>query len=205
MKTKRNKRQSKMTLILRSYGSYIDDARQIENLLKKKPTQLLIEMFGAGELPAAATFLLRSALLTRSLNTRIVTHARTHLRGGGVLIWLMGDKRIIREDAKLYFRAAGIFATQENGGFDWTDRDFFFGNDDLEKADYIRVLESINEYLEVKELAGRAIDLSELKQFGLVDNAGMDKFLATIFRREKTVGENPRAAPKRKIVKETNR
>jgi hypothetical protein len=177
----------------------------MESLLKKKPAALHIEMFGAGELSASATFLLRSALLTRSPKTRIITHARTHLRGGGVLIWLMGDKRIIREDAKLYFRATGIFATQENGGFDWTDRDFFFGNDDLEKADYIRVLESINEYLEVKELAGRAIDLSELKQFGLVDNAGMDKFLATAFRREKNPGDKQRITPKRKIVKETNR
>jgi hypothetical protein len=43
------------------------------------------------------------------------------------------------------------------------------------------VLQVINEFLPVKEMAGRIIGVSVLKQFGLVENEQVDGFLATAF------------------------
>ncbi|MEI9865869.1 MAG: hypothetical protein WDN00_15215 [Limisphaerales bacterium] len=50
---------------------------------------------------------------------------------------------------------------------------------DPEEADHARVLQLINEFLPVKELVGRAIELPVLRQFGLVENEKLDNFLAT--------------------------
>ena len=52
---------------------------------------------------------------------------------------------------------------------------------DPEDADYVRVLEHINEFLPVTEFAGRIINVGVLRQFGLVENEQVDCFLATAF------------------------
>ncbi len=107
MKTKRTKtpkRHSKLLLKLRSWGNYIDEASQLESLLAKKPARLQIEFVGSGEIPADSALLMRSMILKRSPNTHIVTNARSSLQGATALIWLLGDKRLIREDARLHFR-----------------------------------------------------------------------------------------------------
>ena len=56
---------------------------------------------------------------------------------------------------------------------------------DLDEADYAAVLQVINEYLPVKEMAGKLIHVPELRQFGLVDNDKVDDFLAGVFAHEK--------------------
>ena len=56
-----------------------------------------------------------------------------------------------------------------------------FSEIDLDEADYARVLEVINEFLPVKELAGRLIGVPVLRQFGLVENEQVDQFLAAAF------------------------
>ena len=56
-----------------------------------------------------------------------------------------------------------------------------FSELDPEEGDYVRVLQLINEFLPVKELAGRLIGVPVLRQFGLVENEKVDCFLATAF------------------------
>ena len=189
MKSKRTKRArsvkrpSKLVLKLRSWGNYIDEAFQLETMLARKPARLQIEFVGPGEIPADSALLMRSMILKRSERTRIVTNARSSLQGATVLIWLLGDTRLIREDARLSFRPAGPFVADDAVKV-WKDRSFF-GDDDIEEDDYVRVLQAINEFLPVKELAGRPVEMSVLKEFGLVDNEKVDDLLATAFGREK--------------------
>src|SRR6516165_1222604 len=95
-RTKATKRHSKLLLKLRSWGSYIDEAYQLESLLAKRPARLQIEFVGSGEIPADSALLMRSMLLKRSPRTRIVTNARSSLQGATAIIWLLGDKRSIR-------------------------------------------------------------------------------------------------------------
>jgi hypothetical protein len=202
-RTRSVKRPSKLVLKLRSWGNYIDEAFQLETLLAKKPARLQIEFVGPGEIPADSALLMRSMILKRSERTRIVTHARSSLQGATVLIWLLGDTRLIREDARLSFRPAGPFVADDAVTV-WKDRSFF-DDDDMEKDDYVRVLQAINEFLPVKELAGRPVEMSVLKEFGLVDNAKVDDLLAIAFGREKERSQKLQPTVKKELAKEASR
>jgi hypothetical protein len=121
--------------------------------------------------------------MKRSPKTRVITNARSSLQGGSVLVWLLGDERIIRDDARVYFRSIDLPDEGEAEADAWKPsepkyRDSF-SEIDPDDYDYARVLQIINEYLPVKELAGRIIRVPVLKQFGLVDNEQVDCFLAT--------------------------
>lgn len=165
-----------------SYGNYVERIAELERALAKKPRVLQIELVGTGEIPADVALRFRAVLMERSPNTRIVTHARSSLQGGSVLIWLLGDSRTIRGDARLYFRRTTLSEddeVQENGGepryrdsYSWVDP---------EEGDYARVLEIINEFLPVEEMAGRFISVPVLRQFGLIENEKVDNFLAAAF------------------------
>jgi len=86
---------------VRSWGNYVERIAELERALAKKPRVLQIEIVGAGEIPADVALRFRAALMERSPKTRIVTRACSSLQGGSVLLWLLGDSRIIREDARL--------------------------------------------------------------------------------------------------------
>jgi hypothetical protein len=59
----------------------------------------------------------------------------------------------------------------------------------------------------VKELAGRPVEVSVLKEFGLIDNKAVDGLLATAFGRSKERREKrPTSRPKKKtMLKEASR
>jgi hypothetical protein len=76
----------------------------------------------------------------------------------------------------------------------------------MEEEDYIRVLHAINEFLPVKELAGRPVEVSVLREFGLIDNKGVDGLLATAFGRVKEPREKqPTSSSKEEMLKEASR
>src|SRR5207249_7511548 len=108
------------------------------------------------------------------------------LQGGSLLLWLLGDSRTIRDDARLYFRRTTLSDDDEvqvNGapqGEEPAYRDSY-STIDPDEGDYARVLQIINEYLPVKEMAGRLIGAPVLRQFGLIENEKVDNFLATVF------------------------
>jgi hypothetical protein len=61
------------------------------------------------------------------------------------------------------------------------------------------VLHYINEFLPVRELAGRIIDVRMLRQFGLIETDKLDQFLAT------TLGAAPKnAESKPEMIKPAN-
>jgi hypothetical protein len=147
-------------------------------------------MVGAGEISADATLRIRSVLMARSPKTQLVTNSRSSLQNGSVLVWLLGDTRIIRDDATLYFRHANLSEIRAaEPDEDWQiDEPKFcdsYSEVDPEEGDYARVLQLINEFLPVKELAGRLIGMPVLRQFGLVESERVDHFLATCFRPER--------------------
>jgi hypothetical protein len=194
MKTRSRQGLRRFQLKIMSYGNsyYIDRIEQLEKVLSRKPRLIQIDMVGMGEIPADSALLIRSVLMGRSPKTRLITNARSSLQGGSVLVWLMGDRRIIRDDARLYFRRVDLSEDQEaEQNEPWKDNDpkyqDSFSEVDPEEGDYGRVLHVINEFLPVKELAGRLIGVPVLRQFGLVENEQVDCFLATAF------GKNERA------------
>lgn len=158
---------------------YPDRLAELQALLDKKPDCLKIELMGRGEISADTALAIRSVLLERDPGTHIIMHARSSLVNGSVLVWLLGDERTIRADARIFFRAP---VTDEDET--WHDfvgvkyRDAASGLD-LNEIDHSRVLDLINEFLPVKEFAGRQIGPADLRQFGLIESDQMDRFLAS--------------------------
>jgi hypothetical protein len=190
---------------LLAYGNhyYIERVVKLEKALARKPRSIQINMIGVGEIPADIALLIRSVLLERSPKTRLITNARSSLQGGSVLVWLLGDDRIIRDDARIFFRPAklpdeeeeGEDAVWKEGSLNYRDS---FSEVEPEEGDYARVLQLINEFLPVKELAGRIIEMFVLRQFGLVENENADRFLATVFARKQGKEKDVLAQPDEK-------
>jgi hypothetical protein len=205
MKTRLKQGLRRFQVEVWSYGNYVERIAEFERALAKQPRVLRIDIVGTGEIPADVALRFRTALLKRSPGTRFVTHARSSLQGGSVLLWLLGDSRTIRDDARLYFRRTTLSEddeVQEHGVWRRDEpayRDSYSAIDP-DEGDYARVLQLINEFLPVKEMAGRLIGVPVLRQFGLIENEKVDNFLATVFARE---GEPAGEPPKRPEQKRT--
>jgi hypothetical protein len=187
MKTKVRKALRRFEFKIFAYGNcyYIERIAQLERALAKNPRAVQIDMIGVGEISADSALLIRSILMKRSPETQVITNARSSLQGGSVLVWLLGDRRLIRDDARLFFRRTTLSETgelvqnevwKESEHKPWESSEI-----DPEEGDYAKVLQAINEFLPVKELAGRLIYVPVLRQFGLVENEKVDGFLATAF------------------------
>jgi hypothetical protein len=164
---------------------YINRIQDLGQILLNEPEEVELELIGTGEIPADTVLVLRSVLMQRSPKTRIITNARSSLQHAAVLLWLLGDERLIRDDAKLFFREAELpDGEPEKKKTDWKDKKTFLdwlSDIDPEEGDYARVLQLIDEYLPVSELAGRFIDVEMLRQFGLIESGKVDNFLAAVF------------------------
>ena len=148
------KRGGHFRLKLPAYGSsyYIKKALKLEAALARKPKVLRIEMIGDGEIPADTALLIRSILMQRSPETKLVTNTRSSLQGGSVLVWLLGDHRIIRSDARVFFKRnplADEDPTEVYAGLGQAEQKYkdSYTSVDPEDADYARVLQLINEFL----------------------------------------------------------
>jgi len=181
---KRGPRKLELRISWASY--YIDWAARLTKILRDKPRTVEIDIVGSGDIEADAALLIRAALMERSPRTRIVVNARSSLQGGGVMIWLLADKRTIREDAHVFFRRADLpedAAVDPNADGKEAEPKYrdSYSQIDPDEGDYARVLKVINEYLPVPEFAGKLIGTAVLKQFGLIDNERVDAFLASAF------------------------
>lgn len=171
---------------VRSWGNYVEQIAELKRVLAKKPRTLQIEIVGSGEISADSALRFRAALIERSSRTRILTNAQSTLQGGTALLWLLGDVRTIRSDAQLYFRRTTWSEEDEvqvNGDRESEEpayRDSYSAVD-ADEGDYARLMQIINEYLPVKEMAGRLIGVPVLRQFGLIENDKMDSFLTSVF------------------------
>jgi hypothetical protein len=188
MRTKSQKGLRRFQLKVLGYGNsyYIERIAQLEAVLARKPHWLQIDLIGEGEIPADMALLIRSILTRRPPNTRIVTNARSSLQGGSVLVWLSGDSRVIRDDARVFFRRVEVSDDDDADKNEaWKKSELKYSDSysetDPEEADYAEMLKAIDEFLPVKELAGRPIKVPVLRQFGLVENEKLDRFLHTAF------------------------
>jgi hypothetical protein len=177
MKTYQKQNISDFRLKLPSYDDsyYVKRALKLEVALKNKPKVLQLELTGEGEIPADTTLLIRSILVNRSPGTELVTNARSSLQGGSVLVWLLGDRRMIREDARVFFKRnpladenlVEVYAGLGEPESKYKDS---YSSFDPEDADYTRVLKLIDEFLPVRQFAGRIVNVNLLREFGLVEN-----------------------------------
>jgi hypothetical protein len=167
----------------------VDELYQLEACLAQKPKRLQIDLVGSGKIPSDTALVMQGVLQARPKETQLDTNARSSLHGAAVLIWLLGDTRLIRADARLYFTAAGEFAQKPTT---WRDR-ALHEDDPFEDDDYLKVLRAIDNYLPVRELADQPIEFASLRELGLVDNEAMEKLLANVSQsaEERPVKQEP--------------
>jgi hypothetical protein len=188
MKTRTSSNPRPFKLEIFTYGNsyYIDRVAELEKALARKPKRLQLDLVGVGEISADAALRIRAALQARSPKTQIITHAHSSLQNGSVLVWLLGDQRLIRDDATVCFRRANLTGLkvadpEEAWKIETPDYADSYSDVEPEEADYARVLQLINEFLPVSELVGRIVGVPVLRQFGLVEHAQVDSLLATVF------------------------
>ncbi len=180
MKSCSTKATPRVVFKIRFFCDHVEQIDQLEEALVRKPQKLQLDLIGAEDLSPDIALLARSVLANRSPKTHLITNARSSLQGGAVLVWLMGDTRLIQDDARLFFRKP--YEDNTGDGEDW--RGNLEGGDvGLEEIDYAQVLQHINHFLPVTELAGRAVGKETLRQYGLIDNEKADQFLASVFAR----------------------
>jgi len=175
-----------LNLLYSGNSYYIERVAKLEDALADVPKQLHLELMGDGEIDVDWALLIRDVLIQRSAETRLITQARSTLKNGSVLVWLLGDHRIIRDDARIFFRRANYSEPAGTPEKVW-DGDMMEYVDscseaDPEEASLARVLQLINEYLPVHELVGRIVDVPTLRQFGLIENEKLDALLTSAFR-----------------------
>ena len=190
---------------VRSWGNYVEQIAELKRVLAKKPRTLQIEIVGTGEISADSALRFRAALMERSSQTRILTNAQSTVQGGTALLWLLGDIRTIRDDARLYFRRTTLSEDDEvrvNGAGKNEEPAYrdSYSMFDADEGDYARVLLIINEYLPVNEMAGRLIGVPVLRQFGLIENEKMDSFLAVVFSKSRETAKGPSNATNQRRV-----
>lgn len=192
MKSQPYERIRDFRLKLTAYGGsyFVKRALKLEAALAEQPKTLRLEMIGEGEIPADTALLFRSILMSRAPGTELVTNARSSLLNGSVLVWLHGDRRFIRDDARVFFKCnpladedpVEVYAGLGEAEPKYKDSQTAI---DPEDADHARVLELIDQFLPVREFAGRIVNVSVLREFGLVDNEQVDNVLATAFAKSK--------------------
>jgi hypothetical protein len=180
MKPCSTKATPRVVFKIRFFCDHVEQIDQLEEALARKPQKFQLDLIGADDLSPDIALLARSVLANRSPKTHLITNARSSLQGGAVLVWLMGDTRLIQDDAKLFFRKPHEDTTSD--GEDW--RGALEGAEvGLEEIDYAQALQHINHFLPVNELAGRPVGKETLRQYGLTDNEKADQFLASVFAR----------------------
>jgi hypothetical protein len=192
MRTKSKKGLRGFELKVLGFGNayYIERIAKLEKALARGPRQFQIDLVGNGEIGADWALLIRSILLQRASRTRLITNARSSLQGGSVLVWLLGECRLIRDDARVFFRRVDMSDTNDADEHAvWKESDLkyldSFSETEPEDSDYAKVLRLIDEFLPVQELAGKVINVPLLRQFGLVENEKLDRFLAAAFGKPK--------------------
>lgn len=202
MKKKSNNGLRGFQLKVLGFGNsyYIDRIADLEKALAKKPRRFQIDLVGTGEIPPDWALLIRSILIQRAPRTKLITNARSSLEGGTVLVWLLGDQRMIRDDARIFLRRVEMPAPGEANDRDaWkmSEPEYVdsFSEPDPCDADYVKVLQLINEYLPVRELAGKVFGRTWLREFSLVDCEEYDRFLAAAFGKPRERKENSSNEP----------
>lgn len=188
MKPKPNASICDFRLKLPAYGHdcFIKRALKLEAALAERPKTLCLELIGEGEIPADTALLFRSILMSRPPGTELITNARSSLLNGSVLVWLLGDRRTIRDDARVFFKRnplededpVEVYAGLGEAQPKYKDS---YSSLEPEDADHARLLQCINEFLPVHEFAGRIVSVSVLRDFGLVDHGPLDHALAAAF------------------------
>ena len=156
----------------------------LQSALDAAPECLTLELLGPGILLHDTALMLHAAILARPSGTRIHAHSHTCLVDGAVLLWLAADTRSIRADAWIQLSeippapaclsipskirsnySTAIFAEEENPA----------------DTDLRALIGHLGQWLPTSEIAGLRLFVEDLKELGLIEDAGSQAVLNALF------------------------
>ena len=148
--------------------------KKVKRAVNQKPKELKINLIGQGHVKQDSVLMLWELLTNRDPATKLITHARTSLYDGSLLLFLISDERIARPFA--FFQIDSVKRIKEEVCNEDCDSDDYFGlfgtvkNKILSpyKRDYLQIASIMNQYIPVEDLSDRQMDLTELKDYGLL-------------------------------------
>ena len=161
----------------------------LEEALASAPRDLTIELIGPGILLHDNALMLFEELRNRPSDMQLHMRARTCLIDGAVLLWLAGDTRSMRSDGWIQVSAMPVSPASSGGGID--DVSILIEDEEPANTDLRSIHRHINEWLPVQEIAGLRLFESELREFGVLDDAETSKQLAALFHAD--AADNPSA------------
>jgi len=176
----RSKKELRVILNLDSDSSQ-ELIRKVEDAVNAKPSRLTLTMQQRAHVDQDVVLILISLLEGRDKRTHLHVDLRSSIYDGVLQIVLMGDSRTIRQHVW-----AMVDSPKRVKSMDFSDSEHFSGNrapvcDTPFVQDYLKIASMMNQYIEVEKVADKRWDLSNLKEYGLMNTGEEDAILNRIF------------------------
>ena len=161
----------------------------LESAFSRAPAELTIELIGPGILLHDNALMLFEEIRNRPAQTRLHVRARTCLVDGAILLWLAGDTRSMRTDGWVQLSAMpGTPAERDCAGLGGA---IHIDDEEPAHTDLRAVISHIDEWLPVQEIAGLRLFETDLREFGLLDDAASEEQLTAYFYPKDADADSP--------------
>jgi hypothetical protein len=176
----RSKKELRVILNLDSDSSQ-ELIRKVEEAVNAKPSRLTLTMQQRAHVDQDVVLILISLLEGRDKGTHLHVDLRSSIYDGVLQIVLMANSRTIRQHVW-----AMIDSPKRVKSMDFSDSEHFSGNrapvcDTPFIQDYLKIASMMNQYIEVEKVADKRWDLSNLKEYGLMNTGEEDAILLRLF------------------------
>lgn len=159
--------------------------QKVREAFQGNPREVTFELLGPGQLLHDTALMLFDELKHRPNGIHLRMHSRTSLFDGAILVWLCGDTRTIRRDA--WIQLSHIPETPGMGGAldgreDYTST-ITVTDEAPSETDLRTIMDHLEEWLPVAELAGHRLFAQDLRDLGLLDGELEIQTLAGLFKR----------------------
>ena len=138
--------------------------RKVEDALESKPRELEIIIQHRGSIEQDTVLILWEILTNRDKRTHLKVNVRSSLTDGVLLLVLMADSRVIRKHSHVMLEDPKL-VTEPDFERHESERFSFYSSPSSKDAfshDYLKVVELMNQYIEVSKVCGKRYDLEEL-------------------------------------------
>lgn len=135
------------------------------------PREVVFELLGPGQLLHDTALMLFDELINRPSGIHLRMHSRTSLFDGAILLWLCGDTRTIRRDAWIqlsHIPETPCMGVELDGRRDYSST-ITVADESPSETDLRSIMDHLEEWLPVAEIAGHRLFVQDLRDLGLLD------------------------------------
>ena len=176
----KSKKQLRVILNLDSDSSQ-ELIRKVEEAVNAKPSRLTLTIQQRAHVDQDVVLILISLLESREKGTHLHVDLRSSIYDGVLQIVLMADSRTIRQHVWAMVdspKRVKSLDFSESGDFSRTRAPV---SDTPFIQDYLMIASMMNQYIEVERVADKRWDLSNLKDYGLMNTESEDATLVSLF------------------------